>query len=315
MGMKRRDFLKRGAVLGTTAFTVGSIPSVFAAKEKVAELKKSKRIPSKDPCAMIPLTDQVTCTRIGFGTGMRGYNRESNITRMGEEKSMPLLRHAYDRGIRLFDMADLYGSHPVVTKALEGKPRDSYTLVSKIWFHENGLPEKERPDADVAVKRFLKECKTDYLDVVQIHCMMDDKWADPDRFAKQMEIMERLKEEGLIRAHGVSCHANSALAVAAKTPWADVVHARINHEGAKMDGPVDNVLEVVKACHDSGCGVIAMKVIGEGTFADDPEKRKKSADFVTQLECVDVMVVGFTEIQHVDELLDNVKASLEKNPA
>jgi len=310
--MKRRDFLRTGAVVGAGTLAVTSTLA-NAEEQTPAELKKQskpKKPFSTDPCAIVPLTEKVSCTRIGFGTGMRGSNRQSNITRMGEEKAVFLLRYAYDKGIRLFDMADLYGSHDFVTKALEGKPRDSYTLVSKMWYHNGGIPEPERPDADVVVKRFLKECKTDYIDVMQIHCMMNGDWAT--QFEKQMEIMERLKEEGLIRAHGVSCHANTALETAAKTLWTDTVHVRINHDGARMDGPVEGVVKAVKQCHDSGIGVIGMKIIGEGTFSDDPEKRRKSADFVMNLDCVDAIVVAFDEKEHVDELLANVKASLEK---
>lgn len=310
--IKRRDFLKTGAVVGTGTLAVTS--TLAHGEQTPAELKKQRK-PEKpfstDPCSVVPLTDKVSCTRIGFGTGMRAYNRECNLSRMGEEKAIGLLQYAYDKGIRLFDMADLYGTHGMVAKALEGKSRDSYTLVSKIWYHEGGLQgETERPDPDVVVKRFLKECKTDYLDVVQIHCMMNGDWSK--QFEKQMEIMERLKEEGLIRAHGVSCHANTALETASKTLWTDTVHVRINHDGAKMDGPVEGVVKVTKQCHDSGIGVIGMKIIGEGTFSQDPEKRRKSADFVMNLGCVDAIVVAFDEKEHIDELLTNVRASLEK---
>ena len=311
--MKRRDFLKTGAAVGAGTLAVTSTLT-YAAEQSPAEWEKQRKpkVPfSTDPCAIVPLTDKVRCTRIGYGTGMRGYNRESNMTRMDEAKAIGLLQYAYDKGVRLFDMADLYGTHGVVAKALDGKPRDDYTLVSKIWYHDSGLPGEEgRPDADVAVKRFLKECKTDYLDVVQIHCMMNGDWAG--KFEKQMEIMERLKEEGLIRAHGVSCHANTALETAAKTLWTDVVHVRINHDGAKMDGPVAGVVKVVKQCHEAGIGVIGMKIIGEGTFGQDPEKRKQSVDFVMNLGSVDAIVVGFDEKEYIDELLVNVRASLEK---
>ena len=309
--MKRRDFLKTGAAVGAGTLVVAS-PLQAGAGQTPAELKrqsKPKKPFSTDPCAIVPLTDKVSCTRLGFGTGMRGGNRTSDITRMDEAKAAGLLQYAYDKGLRLYDLADLYGSHPIVAKALDGKPRDSYTLVSKLWYHNGGLPEQERPDADVVLKRFLKECRTDYLDVLQIHCMMDGQWAG--KFEKQMEIMERLKEEGLIRAHGVSCHANTALEVAAQTLWTDVVHVRINHNGAKMDGSVDDVVQVTRACHESGVGVIGMKIIGEGTFADDPDKRKKSVDFVLNLDCVDAFVIAFDEKEHIDELLTNVRESLE----
>jgi len=311
--LKRRDFLKTGATVGTGTLVVTS--SLRAATGQMpAELKKQskpKKPFSTDPCAIMPLTDKVSCTRLGFGTGMRGGNRASDITRMDETKAVGLLQYAYDKGLRLFDMADLYGSHPIVAKALDGKPRDSYTLISKLWVHGGGIPEPvaERPTTDVTVKRFLKECNVDYIDVMQLHCMMNGDWAV--QFEMQMEILERLKEEGLIRAHGVSCHANTALTVASQSLWADIVHVRINHDGARMDGSVDDVVQVTRACHESGIGVIGMKVIGEGTFGNDLQKRKNSVDFVLNLDCVDAFVIAFDEKEHIDELLTNVRESLE----
>jgi len=54
--------------------------------------------------------------------------------------------------------------------------------------------------------------------------------------------------------------------------------------------------------------VIAMKVLGEGKMAGDPELRKKSTKFVMDLGCVNVMVVGFTEKEHITEFVANVDA-------
>jgi len=310
--MKRRDFLKTGAAVGAGTLVVASSLQARAGQTP-AELKKQskpKKLFSTDPCAIVPLTDKVSCTRLGFGTGMRGGNRTSDITRMDEAKAIGLLQYAYDKGLRLYDMADLYGSHPIVAKALNGKPRDSYTLISKLWVHGGGIPEpvEERPTADVTVKRFLKECNVDYIDVMQLHCMMNGNWAS--QFEKQMEALERLKEEGLIRAHGVSCHANTALEVASKTLWADTVHVPINTDGVRMDGDVEDVVKATRTCHQSGVGVVGMKILGEGTFKD-LQKRKKSIDFVLNLDCVDVFVAAFDEKEHIDELLTNVRESLE----
>ncbi len=304
MDMKRRQFLGTAAV-GTGVLLSGQIPANAAETKKVKPAKPK----STDPVALVPLTPTIWCSRIGFGCGMRGYNRSSNLTRMDRTKAIDLLHFAYDRGIRMFDMADLYGAHPVVAEAMKDKPRDSYVLSSKIWGHKGGLDEEDRPGADVVVKRFLQECKTDYLDIVQLHCMMNDQWKS--EYAGQMEILEKLKEQGLIRAHGVSCHANSALKLAAETPWTDVVHVRINPEGVNMEGTVDEVVDLTCKVHDAGIGTIAMKVIGEGKFADNPQLRKKSANFVTNLDCIDMMIVGFDEREHITEILANVEAALK----
>lgn len=303
--MKRRQFLGTAAA-GTGALLAGQVPSHAADNPKG---KPAKPV-STDPVALVPLTKDIWCSRIGFGTGMRGSNRESDLVRLGEEKAVELVRFAYDLGIRFYDCADLYGTHQFVTEALKDKPRDSYTLLSKLWPHRGGIPEQDRPSADVVVKRFLKEMKTDYIDVVQIHCMMNGNWAK--EYSGYMESLEKLKEQGLIRAHGVSCHANAALRTAAQTPWTDVVHIRINCEGAKMEGSVDEVVGVAKQVHDAGIGTIAMKVIGEGTFKDDPALRRKSANFVANLDCIDVMIVGFDKKEQVTEFIENVSIALKK---
>src|SRR4051812_3403837 len=53
----------------------------------------------------------IEMSRLGEGTGVHGGNRQSDQTRMGFGKLVDLMRHAYDRGIRFFDLADLYGTH------------------------------------------------------------------------------------------------------------------------------------------------------------------------------------------------------------
>jgi len=294
--MKRREFLNLTLATGTATLT----PLVRAAEAAV----------SAGP-VWVPLTKDVKATRVGFGTGMRGWQRRSDIVRMGYPKAIELLRFAYDRGIRLFDVADLYGTHDVVAEALKDKPRDSYVLVSKIWVRPDGIPETERLEPQLIVKRFLRELRTDYIDVVQIHCMSDTKWTQ--EFASTMEGLAKLKKEGVIRAHGISSHANSATELAAATDWCDVIHVRMNSEGISMDGPQDNpaqrVEESVRAtqrAHDAGKGIICMKVLGEGQMADNPGLRKKSTQFISQLGTVDTMIIGFAEKEHITEFLDNL---------
>jgi aryl-alcohol dehydrogenase-like predicted oxidoreductase len=244
-------------------------------------------------------------SRVGFGTGMRGGNRQSNQTRMGKEKFEVLLQSSYERGVRLFDAADLYGTHPYLAGALKKIPRKDYAIVSKIWWRRGGIPEPQRPDADVVVERFLKELDTDYIDLVLLHCVESEKW--PEELGTHMNILDKLKKKGLIRAHGVSCHSLEALQACVSEPWVDSVHARINAYGAKMDGPTEKVAPVLKALHEAGKGVVGMKLIGEGSFRDSDEKRDESVRYVLGLGCVDAMVVGFEKIEEVDDFAARVR--------
>jgi aryl-alcohol dehydrogenase-like predicted oxidoreductase len=247
---------------------------------------------------------------IGFGTGYSGGNRECNLTRMGKEKGIALLRYAYERGIRMYDGADLYGTHPFIAEALKDKPREDYVLVSKIWVRPGGIPEPERPDADVVVDRFRKELDTDYIDIMQIHCMVDENWTDQQK--KQMDILQELKEKGIIRAHGVSIHSSVALEKCIDSSWVDIVHTRVNAFGDAMDAKNPNqVLDIVKQIHNKKKGVIGMKLIGNGNFRNDPEKIEKSLHYVLKSGAVDMMIVGFEEPWQIDDYAKRVENALK----
>jgi aryl-alcohol dehydrogenase-like predicted oxidoreductase len=295
MEMKRREFLK------TSAIGVGA--ALLGAKHSAGTTLQSG---FHDPFEMVLLgKTPLKVSRLGLGTGMRGSMRQSNHTRMGKEKLEALIRGAFDRGVRLFDLADLYGTHPFLTPALKGISRDKYQVVSKIWFGNGGIPEKERPDADVVVGRFLKEIQTDHLDLVLLHCVTTANW--PEELRKQMDILARLKEKGIIRAHGVSCHSLAALEAAVGEPWVDSVHTRINPFGMSMDGAAESVAPVLQKLHQAGKGVIGMKIVGEGRLRDQPERRDESVRYVLGLGCVDVLNVGFETTAEIDDLAERVK--------
>jgi len=294
MKMNRREFLVR-SIAGASGILLG--PSLAAESEKPRTF---------DPYQLVPLgRTGIKVTRVGFGTGMRGGGRQSNQTRMGKEKFEALLKAAYERGVRLFDAADLYGTHPYLARALSKMPRRDYVIASKIWWRPGGIPEKERPDANIVVERFLKELNTDYIDVIQLHCVTSENW--PEEVSKQMEILAKLKEKGIVRAHGVSCHSLEALEVAASEPWVDSVHARVNAYGVQMDAPPEKVAPVLKKLHQNGKGVVGMKLVGEGRFRDSDEKRDESVRYVLGLGCVDTMVVGFEKVEEIDDFAARVR--------
>jgi aryl-alcohol dehydrogenase-like predicted oxidoreductase len=241
---------------------------------------------------------------LGMGTGFSGYNRSSNITRAGIAES--LIRQAYEKGIRYFDCADSYGTHTYTSNALKGFRRESYTLGTKIWVSQGGIPEPERPNADVVVERFRKELNTDYLDLVQIHCMTDARWTDKEK--KQMDILENLKAKKIIRAHGVSVHSLEAMEACVGNQWVDIVHVRINPYGEAMDkNDPSQVTPVIEKLHKEGKGIIGMKLIGAGKFKNEPEKIDKSLKYVLGLGTVDLVIVGF----ELPEQIDNYLARLQ----
>ena len=298
--------LTRREFVGTLA---GGAGLILAGNNLIAA--RAGAIKPVDPFKIVALGKTgIKTTLLGMGTGFNGGNRSSAITRAGNAESM--IRYAFDKGVRFFDCADTYGTHPFVMKALKDIRREKYTLSTKIWMTRGGIPEPERPDANIVVDRFRKELDTDYLDLVQIHCMMSGKWTDEQK--KQMDILENLKSKGIIRAHGVSVHSFQALEAAAASPWVDVIHVRINPFGVSMDSnDPQQVVPVIKRMHDSGKGIIGMKLIGNGSFSNDSDKVDQSVRYVLGLGTVDMVIIGFEKPEQIDDYVLRIEKAL--NPA
>lgn len=273
-------------------------------------LASDKNSFSTDPLQAIRLGQSgLETSLIGIGTGVHAGGRTAFLTRQDKGKSLGVLRHAYERGIRFFDCADSYGTHPLMREALTGMEREKITLCSKIWVRPGGIPEPERPDADVVIDRFRKELNTDYLDMVQIHCMVDSEWTDTQK--RQMDILQKLKDKGIVRAHGVSVHSLDAMKAAVASDWVDIVHVRINPYGIAMDKPDPaEVVQVINQLHEKGKGVVGMKLVGNGEYRNDSDKINHALKFVLGLGCVDMMIVGFETTDQIDNYLDRTKNAL-----
>jgi aryl-alcohol dehydrogenase-like predicted oxidoreductase len=231
-------------------------------------------------------------SRLAFGTGTDGVGGRSQQTALGVDELADLLWLAYDRGVTFWDAADAYGSHPHVAKALAGLPRDKVVIATKTMARS---PDKVAQDVD----RFLRELRTDVLDVVLLHFMTRPDW--PQRYAGALEVLSRAKERGKVRAVGVSCHGLGSLRAAADSDWAEVVLARINMAGANMDASPAKVVPVIERMYASGKAIYGMKVLGCGQLA---RKARAAIRYVLELGIVHSLVIGTSAS---DQLLENVR--------
>ena len=235
-------------------------------------------------------------SRLCFGTGTGGWSGRSEQTDLGERELADLLRYAFDRGITFWDSADQYGSHPHVARAPDGVDREDVTIVTKTCAEDASRTGKD-------IDRFLKELHTDYLDIVLLHCVDTADW--PETRAGAMETLARKKQEGIIRAHGVSCHSFGALERAAQTPWAQIVLARINHAGQNMDDTPEKVVPVLERIAATGAGVYGMKVLACGSLGS---AAGDAIDFVLGIPAVHAITVGMSSRREVDENIRQVEA-------
>jgi hypothetical protein len=80
-----------------------------------------------------------------------------------------------------------------------------------------------------------------------------------------------------------------------------------------MDKPEpEEVVQVIRQLHDSGKGVIGMKLVGDGKYQDDSQKIDHALKFVLGLGTVDMMIVGFENTGQIDNYLSRTKKTLEE---
>ena len=130
----------------------------------------------------------IKTSRLAMGTGMKGGNRQSRHTRMGQENFTKLIRHGVDRGLQFLDLADWYGTHEFARNALKGVDREKYTLETKLWTRSTpGFAPSGGAIEDI--DRFRKELDTDYIDMCLIHYI-----TYPDYIERHKRVRDELAE-------------------------------------------------------------------------------------------------------------------------
>jgi aryl-alcohol dehydrogenase-like predicted oxidoreductase len=238
----------------------------------------------------------IQTSRLAMGTGTVGWGGHSNQTGLGVNGLSNLLLNGYDNGLRFFDAADAYGSHPHVAEALKHVKRDKVTVLTKTFSRD---PKGARADLD----RFRRELGTDYLDVVLIHCVTEDDWTT--RFRGVMDVLSEAKQKGIIRSHGVSCHSIGALRAAAKSPWVEVDLVRINPIGAHMDADPETVVSVMRQMKASGKGLIGMKILGQGAMRN---RQDDAIKYALSLGLLDSFTIGAESEAEQQDLMRRIAA-------
>lgn len=288
--MQRRDFLRR---------TVTGVGATWLSR-------KLRALPPTDSLAhKVTAHDEVVLgntgirtSRLAMGTGTIGYGGASNQTRLGSSPVTRLLLDGYhENGLRFYDTADSYGSHPYVAAAIKQLPRDKVVVMTKTDTRDAA---GVRADLD----RFRRELGVDYIDIVLIHCVTESDWTT--RFRGVMDVLSEAKQKGVIRAHGVSCHSIGALRAAATSPWVEVDLVRLNPVGAHMDADPETVLGVIRQMRSSGKGIVGMKILGQGAMRDRPSE---AVHYALASGVLDAFTIGAESQKEQDDLVRRIAAA------
>lgn len=169
---------------------------------------------------------QVIVDSLGLGTNkVGGHNLFKGLNDYEGEK---IIRTALDNNISLLDTAYFYGlgqSETIIGNAIKDYDRSKVVIASKAAqdptnnFQINNHPEF----LEKQINDSLKRLKTDYLDIFYVHY--------PDKETPKDEVvgyLQQLKEQGKIRAIGLSNFSFDQIKEANKNNYVDVVENHYN---------------------------------------------------------------------------------------
>lgn len=166
----------------------------------------------------------------GFGgAAISGEGGGYGFGEITERDALALLEKAYERGIKLFDTAPIYGfglSEKRIGKAFKSN-RENVFIVSKsgVSWHSSKRVNMTN-DVKIAQKQLeqsLKDLKTDYIDLYMIH------WPDDKvDIRESMEFLLKAKDKQMIKHIGL-CNTNqSELDLALEVGSVDVIQSQFN---------------------------------------------------------------------------------------
>jgi 1-deoxyxylulose-5-phosphate synthase len=283
----RRDFVKTSLAAATIAPALPLKAASENATQTVMLGKSGMRV-----------------TRLAFGTGTNNGHVQAEL---GQKEFTRLVHYAYDHGIRFFETAESYATPAMLGEALKGFPRDSYHLMSKVTTN---------PGAD-PLRRFdemRRTSQTEYFDIMLLHWQHTPDWVSET--GRWQDGVLEAQSKKIILTRGASVHGLPALRQVPGNKWLEIAMIRMNHKGARMDGPtwednnnpdhVSEVVEHVNQVRQQGMGVISMKLVGGGQFGNSHQDRKAAMRFAFRNAAVDCVAVGFKNTQEIDEAMDNI---------
>lgn len=200
-----------------------------------------------------------------------------------------LIQYAYSKGIDFLDTAEIYENYEYIREALKGISRSKYTIATKCYAYTEEM-------AQESLELALKELKTDYIDIFLLH--EQESIHTLRGHYDAIKYFLRAKEEGKIRAFGISTHNVAGVKGALEFPEIDIIHPLVNKKGLGIhDGSIEDMLGELKKCKDLGKGIYGMKPLGGGHLIKEAED---ALLFVKNIDFIDSIAIGIQSIDEID---------------
>jgi diketogulonate reductase-like aldo/keto reductase len=179
----------------------------------------------------------------------------------GASSKVEAMRAGLDAGMNFIDTAELYGSEPLVARAIRERRREDLFIATKAW------PNHLRRGALVrALEKSLRRLETSYVDLYQVH-FPNSKVP----IAETMTAMEEMRDKGMLRLIGVSnfslqqtIDANAAL------KKSQLSSNQVEYSLANRDVEAD----LLPYCESNKISILAYFPLGHGRLASDRSRSK-----------------------------------------
>ena len=194
----------------------------------------------------------ITLGKTGITTPQNAFGALP-IQRVDLNAAVSLLRGAKDGGMTFFDTARAYSDSEEKVGAAFSGMRDEVFLASKT---QAKTPEKFWEDLHTT----LKNLRTDYLDIYQLHCAA--KCYAPGDGTGMYEAMVEAKKQGMIRHIGITAHLIGVAEEIVRSGLYETLQFPFSYLASERE------IELVKSCEKADMGFIAMKGLAGGLLTN-----------------------------------------------
>ena len=224
-------------------------------------------------------------SRVGFG-GIP-------IQKVDKDGAQKLMKAVVDSGINFIDTARAYTvSEELIGNAIEGM-RDKFVIATKSMAR---TADAMRADIETS----LKNLKTDYIDIYQIHNVTMEQLAVVCGEGGALEALNEAKAQGKIGHIGLTAHSLEVFEYATSLDFVETLMFTYNIVETQGE-------EIIRKCHEQNIGFICMKPLAGGAL----ENAKLAMRFIAANDDVTVIIPGMCNEEEVEM---NVSATCDKTP-
>lgn len=162
----------------------------------------------------------------------------------------------------------------------------------------------------------IEECRSALgLKTIDIFLMHEVRTGQFAARAGAWQALQDARATGLVRAIGISTHHADVARAMADIAACDVIFALLNYRGMGIRcgqdaGTKEEMAAALTVCKASGKGIYTMKALGGGNLTADYQK---ALDYVFSQDCVDAVMVGFTNTSEIDDMMCYLSGTMESS--